>query len=208
MRVLVNCEYSATVRDAFRAMGHDAYSCDLLETEGDPRYHLQCDCVAAAYDYSWDMMICHYTCRVMANSGAKHLYLGMKKENGRNPERWAELERDAAVYRKLKAAPIPRICMENSVMHRHAFEIVERGFTQFVHPYFFGSPFFKLTQLELIGLPPLRDTNRLTPPKPGTAEHRAWSKVHRMGPSADRGKERARFDPLMAAAMAAQWGSL
>lgn len=155
----------------------------------------------------WDAMIAHPVCTRMANSGSKHLYIGCRKENGRNPERWAMLERDAAFYRALRDAPIERKAIENSVMHRHAIELTERGPTQFVHPHYFGSPFFKLTGLELIGFPALVRTHRMPVPKAGTPEHRQWSKCHRMRPSTDRGKERARFDPAIAAAMAAQWAA-
>jgi hypothetical protein len=203
--ILVACEYSAVVRDALRALGHNAISCDIRPTEGDPRYHWQCDAIAAAYGYRWHMMIAHPECTHMANSGVKWLYVGGRKENGPNPERWAELERDAAFYRALRDAPIERKAIENSIMHGEAIALTRRGFTQFVHPHYFGSPFFKSTGLELIGLPPLVRTHYLPIPKPGTDEHKAWSRVHRMSPGVDRGKERARFDPAIAAAMAAQW---
>lgn len=205
---LVACEYSATVRDALRAAGIDAYSCDLEPTEGDPRYPIQDDAVKVAYGHNWGAMIAHPVCTRMANSGSKHLYIGCRKENGRNLDRWALLEKDAAFYRALRDAPIPLKAIENSVMHRHAIALTQRGPTQFVHPHYFGSPFFKLTGLELIGFPPLVRTHHMEVPKPGTAEHRAWSKCHQMKPSADRGKERARFDPALAAAIAAQWGLL
>lgn len=208
LRVLVACEYSATVRDAFRALGHDAWSCDLLPTDGNPRWHYQDSIfhVLAKSYLHWDMMIAHPICTSMANSGAKHLYIGGNKENGPNPARWKDLERDAAFYRALKAAPIKKIVLENSVMHGHAIKLVERGRHQIVHPHFFGSPFFKQTQLELIGVEPLVRTHYMNVPKPGTDEHKAWSRCHRMPPGPDRGKERARFDPKMAKAMAWQWG--
>ncbi len=206
MPILIACEYSATVRDAFRERGFDAYSCDLLPTEGDPRWHIQGDAIAAAYERPWRPMVAHPVCTRMANSGAKHLFIGKRKENGPDPERWAMLRRDATFYRTLRDAPIRFKAIENSVMHGHAIKMTARGPTQFVHPYYFGSPFFKLTGLELIGFPNLRDVNRLTPPAAGTDEHKSWSRVHRMAPGEDRGKERARFDPLMAAAIADQWG--
>ena len=112
MRVLVACEYSATVRDAFRRRGFDAWSCDLLPTEGDPRWHIQGDAIAVAYrgcpvtnprceaslgtgyetsGQSWDLLIGHPECTYLCNSGAKHLYAGMKAENGPNASRWAAM---------------------------------------------------------------------------------------------------------------------
>ena len=205
-RILIACEYSATVRDAFRARGFDAWSCDLLPTEGDPRWHIKGDAIEAAYRGGWDAMIEHPVCTRMANIGSKHLYVGMRKENGREPTRWAALERDADFYRTLRDSPIRFKAVENSVMHGHAIELTRRGETQFIHPHFFGSPFFKLTGVELVNLPPLRRTHRLAVPRPGTDEHKAWSRCHRIAPGADRGKERARFDPAIAAAMAHQWG--
>lgn len=206
LRVLVACEYSAVVRDAFRARGHDAWSCDLLPTEGDPRWHIQGDALEAAYGQEWDMMIAHPVCRHMANSGAKHLYIDGKRENGRNEIRWERLERDAAFYRALRDAPIRMKAIENSVMHGHAVKLTRRGYTQFVHPHYFGSPFLKWTGLELVNLPPLVRTHHMAVPKQGTEEHKRWSKCHRMAPGEDRAKERARFDPAIAAAMADQWG--
>lgn len=206
LRVLINCEYSAVVRDAWRARGFDAWSCDLLPTEGDPRWHIQGDAVDAAYGLHWDAMVAHPICTRMANSGAKHLYRGCRKENGPEPYRWARLEMDATFYRVLRDAPIKHKAIENSVMHGAAIALTRRGPTQFVHPFYFGSPFFKLTGLELINFPRLRKRNALPPPRPGTEEHKAWSRVHRMAPGEDRGKERARFDPMIATAMAEQWG--
>jgi hypothetical protein len=84
----------------------------------------------------------------MANSGAKHLYVGKTKAGAIEPVRWSQLEADAAFYRKLRDAPIPLKAIENSVMHGHAIRMTKRGPTQFVHPHYFGSPFYKLTGLE------------------------------------------------------------
>lgn len=207
-QTLVACEYSAAVRDSLRAVGIDAISCDLLATEGDPAFHIQGDAIEAAYGQQWDAMIAHPICTRMANSGAKHLYVGKTKDGPIEPVRWAQLEADAAFYRKLRDAPIPLKAIENSVMHGHAIRMTRRGRTQFVHPHYFGSPFYKLTGLELVGFPLLRRTHRMTVPKAGSDEHKSWSRCHRMPPGPDRAKERARFDPAIAAAMAAQWGPI
>lgn len=152
-------------------------------------------------------MVAHPPCTVMCNSGVKHLYIGGRAENGRNPDRWAELDRAAAFYRALRdAAHIPRRAIENPVMHGHAIKAIGRGKTQFVQPWWFGEPFFKATGFELIGLPPLVPTNKLTPPKPGTDEHKRWSKIHRASPGPNRARDRSETFPGIAAAAASQWG--
>lgn len=207
MRVLIACERSGVVRRAFEALGHDAWSCDLEPADDGSNRHIRGD-VLDHLDDGWDLLaVMHPPCTVLCNSGAKHLYIGGRKENGREPGRWAELERAAAFYRALRdAAQIPRRAVENPVMHRHAIELTARGPVQFVQPWWFGDPFFKATGLELIGLPPLTPTRKLTPPAKGTAEHKAWSRVHRMPPGPDRARQRSETFPGLAAAMAAQWG--
>ena len=100
--VVILCEESATIRDALRARGVDAWSCDLEPTRGDPRWHLQGDAIEVARSYQWAGMVAHPVCTYLANSGSKHLYLGCKKENGRNPVRWADMEAGAAFYRALR----------------------------------------------------------------------------------------------------------
>lgn len=206
MKWLIACEESATVRDALRALGHDAWSCDILQTRGDPRWHIQRDVREVMTDGTWDGMIAHPVCTKLANSGSKHLYIGMKKENGRDEQRWRELEDAAAFYRAFRDAPIHFKAIENPVMHGHAIKLTERGKTQFVHPYFFGEPFFKMTGLELFNLPPLVATNKLTPPKPKTEEHKAWSACHRAAPGPNRARDRSKTYQGIANAMASQWG--
>lgn len=210
LRVLVACERSGVVRRAFEALGHDAWSCDLepaddADTGGGNR-HITGDVLDHLND-GWDLLaVMHPPCTVLCNSGAKHLYLGGRKENGRNPARWAALEEAAAFYRALRDADqIPCRAVENPIMHRHAIELTRRGSTQFVQPWWFGDPFFKATGLETVNLPRLVATNKLTPPKAGTEEHKAWSMVHRAPPGPDRAKVRSQTFPGLAAAMADQW---
>jgi hypothetical protein len=207
MRGIVLCEFSGIVSGAFREAGFECWSCDLLPTEGDPRWHLQMDAVECAYSRPWDFAISHPVCTTLANSGAKHLFIGGKKENGPNFDRWEEMELGAHFYRQLRDAPIKLKATENPVMHRAGIKATGRGTVQFYHPHFFGDPFFKLTGFELQGFPPLKRTHYMNVPKPGTVEHKAWSKVHRMAPGADRGHERSRFEPGFARAMANQWGA-
>ena len=185
MRVLVACEYSGAVRDAFRALGHDAMSCDLLPSErpgphylGDVR-DLLCD--------GWDLMIAHPPCTDLAVSGARHF--AAKIADGRQ-------ERALDFVRELLGAPIPRIALENpvSVISTHI-----RRPDQVIQPWQFGHGETKATCLWLIGLP------RLTPTDVVDGRE---ARVHRMPPSAGRWKERSRTYRGIAAAMAQQWGSL
>lgn len=155
------------------------------------------------------LMVAHPPCTILCNSGVKWLYRGGKAENGPDPDRWAELDEAAGLYRALRdAKDIPRKAVENPVMHRYAIERVRRGVTQFVQPWWFGDPFFKATGFELVNLPRLQPTQRLVPPKPGTAEHKAWSRVHRTPPGPDRARLRSESHPGMADACAQQWGDL
>ena len=210
LRVLVACERSGVVRRAFEALGHDAWSCDLVPADdadlGGGNRHITGDVLDHLND-GWDLLaVMHPPCTVLCNSGAKHLYLGGRKENGPNPARWAALEEAAAFYRALRdAEQIPCRVVENPIMHRHAIELTRRGATQFVQPWWFGDPFFKATGLEMVNLPRLVATNRLTPPKAGTGEHKAWSMVHRAPPGPDRAKVRSQTFPGLAAALADQF---
>jgi hypothetical protein len=208
-RVLIACERSGVVRRAFEARGHDAWSCDIHPADDGSNRHITGD-VRHHLDDGWDMLaVMHPPCTILCNSGVKHLYNGGRKENGRNEARWAELEEAAAFYRHLRdAKQIPRRVAENPVMHRYAIQLTRRGRTQFVHPYFFGEPYFKNTGLELINLPPLEPTDMLKPPRPGTDEHKAWSRCHREPPGPDRARRRSETYPAIAEAMADQWGAL
>ena len=142
--MLIACEYSGIVRDAFRAKGHDAWSCDLLETEGDSRWHLQWDVLEILND-GWDMMIAHPDCTFLTNAASKHLYTGKKKETGVCEERWQNMEDAASFYNLLKTAPIEKRCIENPIMHCHARELVDGKATQYVQPWWFGSKKNKAT---------------------------------------------------------------
>jgi len=208
-RVLIGCEESGVVRRAFAARGHDAWSCDLQPARDGSNRHIRADLLEVIED-GWDFLaVMHPPCTILCNSGVRWLYRGGRKANGPDPERWAELEQAAAFYRAVRErGNIPMRAIENPVMHEYAVQLTARGETRFVQPWWFGDPFFKATGLELVNLPPLVATNRLTPPKPGTAEHKAWSKVHRAAPGPDRAKLRSETFPGLADAMADQWGTL
>lgn len=103
-RVLIACERSGVVRRAFEALGHDAWSCDIEAADDGSNRHIRGN-VLDHLDDGWDLMaVMHPPCTILCNSGSKHLYLGMKKANGINPERWAKLEAAAALYRSLRDA--------------------------------------------------------------------------------------------------------
>lgn len=120
---------------------------------------------------------------------------------------WDELRKGADLFSKCWNAPIERIALENPIMHGHAKALIENYEppAQFVQPYWFGHREFKATGLYLKRLPPLVPTNKLVPPKSGTAEHRAWSKVHNACPGPNRWRERSKFFSGIADAMALQW---
>lgn len=192
MKILIACEYSAIVRDAFRDKGHDAWSCDILETEGSPDYHIIGDVLNVLND-GWDMMIAHPPCTYLANSGVRWLY--------NSPHRWKDLIDGACFFRKLLEAPIPRIAIENPVIHGYAKQIIGIEPTQTFQPWQFGDNESKRICLWLKGLPKLRIKH--TEPQGEVID-----RVHKMPPGPDRQKERSRFFPSVAEAMACQWGAV
>lgn len=190
MRILVGCEFSGRVRDAFIARGHDAVSCDIEPTET-PGPHLQCDLFEAIDEGSWDMLIFFWQCTHMAVSGAKHFHRKQLRQ-----------ARDVMSFKLLMECGIPRVAAENPIGR---LSTLYRKPDQIIQPWQFGHPQFKATCLWLYGLPPLEPTNVLTPPAKGTAEHKAWSVVHREPPGPNRAKNRSRTFPGVADAMAARW---
>lgn len=183
MKVLVACEYSGVVRDAFIGGGHSAMSCDLLPTER-PGPHYQGD-VLDVLDDGWDLMLAFPPCTHLAVSGARWF-----------PEKRADGRQQAALafVRALLDADIPRIALENpvSIISSHI-----RKPDQTIQPWQFGHGETKRTCIWLKGLPPLTPTN--------IVEGRE-ARVHRMAPGPDRWKERSRTFPGIAQAMADQWG--
>lgn len=201
MRVLIACERSGVVRRAFRALGHEAYSCDLEPADDGSQDHLQWDAIHAAYfmSHSFDLLIAHPECTYLANSGAKHLYAGMRAENGPNPERWARMGAAAMFFKALFCAPFPRVAIENPIMLGHPkrlFGIPDP--TQIIQPWQFGHGETKATCLWLKNLPPLVPTNIVE-----GREQRIW----KMGPGENRKRDRSRTFEGIAAAMAEQWGA-
>lgn len=184
MRVLVGCEFSGTVRDAFLARGHDAMSCDLLPTES-PGPHYQGD-IFDVINNSWDLVIVHPPCTHLAVSGNRW-YAGTEL-------RQKAIEWTGRLWKAMvKAAP--RFALENPV---GALSTAYRPPDQYIQPWQFGHPETKKTGLWLEGLPKLEPTHE----KPAQIAERIW----RMAPSPNRTKERSRFYPGIAKAMADQWG--
>lgn len=206
LRCLIGCETSGAVRRAFAARGHDAWSCDLLPAEDGSNRHIVCD-VRTLLGDGWDLLaVLHPPCTRLCNSGVRWL---TAPPRGRTlSDMWAELEQGAALFSDCWNAPIPRIAVENPIMHKHAKAriINYRDPAQTVQPWWFGERAFKATAFYLKNLPPLVATNKLTPPKPGTDEHKAWSMIFRASPGPDRWKTRSRTFLGIADAMADQWG--
>ena len=203
LRILVGCETSGVVRRAFAARGHDVWSCDLLPAEDESRRHIVGD-VRDLLGEGWDMLIAHPPCTRLCNSGVR--WLSVPPPGRTHEEMWRDLDEGAALFSACWMAPIDRIAVENPVMHRYARErIVDWRRPQIVQPWWFGDPAFKATGLYLRGLPPLIPTERLSPPRPGTADHRAWSHVHRAPPGPDRWRKRSRTYEGLARAMSEQW---
>lgn len=205
MRVLVACEYSGTVRDAFTAKGHYAVSCDLLnsETEG---MHYKGNVLDIIDEYAWDLMIAHPPCTRLANSGVRWLHEPPKGKT--LDEMWIEFEEGVAFYLAIRNSKIPRKCIENPVMNPYAIQKIKPTARQIVQPWWFGDKAFKATGFELCNLPDLKPTNKLTPPVKGTKEHKEWSFIHYAAPGPDRWKIRSKTFQGIADAMAEQWSNL
>lgn len=187
LRILVACEFSGAVRNAFRALGHDAWSCDLLPAEDGSPYHEQCD-VEELWGYPhWDMILGFPPCTNLCVSGAR--WFATKRASG-------EQQESIRFFLALANAPAPRICIENPVgiMSTHY-----RKPDQIIQPWQFGHGETKASCLWLKGLPKLVPTD--------IVEGRE-NRIHRMPPGPNRGRERSRTYTGIAKAMAEQWGNL
>lgn len=185
MRVLVGCEYSGRVRQAFRNLGHDAFSCDLLESEDGSPFHIQGDVIPLLSE-DWDLAIFHPPCTHLAVSGARHF--AAKVADGRQQ---AALD----FVRLLMNAPIPRIAIENPVS---IISSKIRKPDQIIQPWQYGHGETKATCLWLKNLP------RLIPTRIVSGREQ---RIHKMPPGPDRWKERSRTFPGIARAMAEQWAA-
>lgn len=198
LSVLIACEYSGRVSGAFRDRGFDAWSCDLLPTDAYPRWHIQGDALDAINSRPWDLVIAHPPCTYLTNSGVCHLH--------KDESRWAKLDEAAAFFRAIWDCNVPRVAIENPVMHRYAKErIGGLQQAQTIQPYHFGHMEQKATCLWIRGVPKLRHTTDLkaaTMALPSNQRQR----LHYLPPSENRWKLRSTTYQGIADAMASQWG--
>jgi len=213
MKVLVACEYSGRVRNAFRDRGHDAWSCDLLESEDNSSYHIQGP-VDILLEEPWDLIVAHPPCTYLCNSGVRWLYpraMGDMIEDLRVKEREEHMRDAAFFFLEIARANTPKIAIENPVMHGYARNLlVEYGIGDYgfrpdgrfnfsCHPWHFGDPAKKRTCFWTKGLPDLKPTSSMT-------AQDARADCHLASPGPNRWKERSRTYQGIANAMAEQWG--
>ena len=211
-KILIGCETSGTVRDAFTRLGFDAWSCDILPSDQPSNRHIQDDVRYVLEADDWDLlMVAHPPCTRLCNSGVRWL---SKPPEGKTLEQMQEeLVEGASLFADLWNADVPRIAVENPIMHKHAKkwirEVSTSPFpdkaTQYVQPYEFAEHVdaednvSKRTGLWLKNLPPLVRTGTLT-------KETARQDIHLAPPSPDRWKFRSKFHIGLADAMAQQWG--
>tara|TARA_R110002110_G_scaffold209161_2_gene421491 strand:+ start:1977 stop:2624 length:648 start_codon:yes stop_codon:yes gene_type:complete len=213
MKILVACETSGTVRNAFLNNGHDAWSCDVLPSDDQTNRHIQDDVRYVLQAEQWDMlMVAHPPCTRLCNSGVRWL---SKPPEGKTLEQMQEeLVQGASLFADLWNADVPRIAVENPIMHKHAKKWIKQfssspfpdKATQYVQPYEFAECIdsednvSKRTGLWLKNLPTLVKTGSLTKE---TARH----DIHNASPSPERWKIRSKFHKGLAEAMADQWAA-
>ena len=191
-KILVACEFSGTVREEFRKLGFDAWSCDLLDTEI-PGNHYKGN-VLDIINEGWDLMIAHPPCTYLTNSGVRWLY---NKDKSENTARWLKMRQAAKFFRKLLEADIPNIAVENPIPHKYAIKNIGRKYDQLVQPWMFGHGETKATCFWLKNLPPLKPTDVVD-----GREGKIW----KLPPSKDRWKLRSLTYLGIAKALATQYG--
>ena len=196
MNVLIACEFSGIVRDAFIKKGHNAFSCDLLDTEL-PGPHFKDDVLNHLQD-GFDLMIAHPPCTYHCNSGVCWLH--------KKPGRWLELEKSILFFKKLLSCNIPKICIENPIPHKYSKREIG-NYSQIIQPYEFGHLERKSTCLWLKNLPKLQETNNVYNEMKKLPKNIS-QRIHYLPPQKDRWKKRSITFQGIADAMAEQWGSL
>jgi len=195
MRVLIACEESQVVCMAFRARGHEAFSCDIQDCSGGhPEWHIKDDVFNHLSD-GWNLMIFHWPCTLLCNSGVR--WLG--NLHSRN-----EMEHSARSFRALLDCSIPKVAGENPIPHGYAKKIMG-NYSQIIQPYQFGVEEQKATCLWLKNLPPLMETMNCKSSMMKRSK-RERERVHYMSPGPNRGKIRSKTVPGIAKAMSEQWG--
>ena len=190
MRILVACEFSQIVTKAFRDKGHEAYSCDLIPTEGNPEWHIQGNVLKYISD-NWDMMIAFPPCTYLCNSGVRWLY--------ERPDRW-DLMKDACIFfNRLLDANINYIAVENPIQHSWARQLI-RPCDQIIQPYYFGDKERKATCLWLKNLPPLIAQF--------SGGEDIKQSIFHTPPGKERWRKRSKTFNGVARAMAEQWSNL
>ena len=198
MRILIACESSGACRRAFSALGHDVTSADMLPADDGALVgrHIVGD-VTPLLDEYWDLVIAHPPCTYLTNSGVRWLY--HRGTRDKVTERWQQLENGAAFFRLfLNLHHVPRVAIENPIMHSHAFALIGRRQDQIIQPWQYGHGETKATGLWLKGLPKLKPTDIVDG---------RLARVHRLPPTADRWKLRSATYSGIAEAMARQWGN-
>ena len=197
MNVLIACEYSGTVRDAFKTKGHYAMSCDLLPTDK-PGRHYQGDIRDVLIDKSikWDLMIAHPECTYITNSGVCHLH--------KDAKRWVDLFNACEFFKLLLNANIDKICIENPIPHKYGASWIGKKYSQIVQPWMFGHMEQKATCLWLKNLPKLTETNNVKKEMMLLPDN-VRQRLHYLPPSPNRWKIRSTTYQGIADAMASQW---
>ncbi|MFW2541500.1 hypothetical protein ACN2XU_02580 [Primorskyibacter sp. 2E107] len=214
-RILIGCETSGIARRAFAALGHDVWSCDLERAEDGSNRHIRCDIRDGILHEGWDLLaVMHPPCTRLCRSGRRWMsgpgkWTPPKQlPKGRSwSDMRAEFELGIDIFTTCWTAPIARVAIENPEMNDLAKDRMPADLPapQIVQPYWFGEPAYKATGWYLRGLPPLRETNCLPEPEPGTDAWTRWNAVHRMPPGPDRARLRSRSFPGMMIAAADQW---
>ncbi len=205
MKILIACEYSGTVRDAFAALGHDAWSCDIMPTEK-PGQHYQRD-VREILNLGWDLMIAHPPCTYLSYAATRHW-----NQPGRSEKREAAME----FFMQLYNAPIPQVCIENPVGYANS---IFRKPDQIIHPYYFGDKHIKRTCLWLRGLSKLwwwkaddlfgnRTMTEYPEPVYSTQRADGSIKLRHFTEANHGGHKRSKSFDGISIAMAAQWGKV
>ncbi len=216
MDVLVACEESQATCKAFRAKGHNAYSCDLQECSGGhPEWHIITDVLTVINGGTfttqagnvvviekWHIMIAHPTCTFIANSGVQWLF---NKDGSRNENRWQEMQLGCEFFKALLDAPIELKAIENPVPHKYAVELIGRKYDQLIQPYQFGHPESKATCLWLDGLPKLQGTKDVKQKWKSLPKNEA-QRIFYIPPGPERAKLRSKTFEGISFAIADQWG--
>jgi len=203
--VFIGGECSGVIRNAFRDLGHNAWSCDLKPAEDGSRHHIKGDLMEHK-DKGWDVAIFHPTCRFLANSGAKHLYIGMKKENGLNVERWAAMVDAALFFKSCLETDAGHVACENPIMLGYAKNIIGCDADQFVQPWMFGHLEIKATGWWKRRLPDLVETHNVKA-ETMALPYGERAKVHYASPGPEREANRSRTLEGHGRAIAAQWSA-